>query len=162
MPARTHPDACHSHMRVKLLTLLVATSCLAHAGHTFAGNCLVQGGRMIGDCEGVHVGPARPLVIKKSGDFSGNFASVTVLRGATAYLSGNTEGVTVQRGATLYLSGNSSNVRVEGTAELSGNTGWVSVAEDGSVVLRGIADGVSGPGKVVKVPGAIIGGVYIR
>ncbi len=32
----------------------------------------------------------------------------------------------------------------------------------GMVTIRDIADGVSGSGKVVKVPGAIIGCVYIK
>ena len=68
----------------------------------------------------------------------------------------------VRPGATLHFTGNTESVRVEGVAELSGNSGWVHVTKGGVVTIRGIADGVSGPGKVVKVPGAIIGGVYTK
>lgn len=127
-----------------------------------AGNCLVQGDRKIGDCANVHVGPALPLTVKESGSFSGNYARVTIQPGVTASISGNTDDVIVRAGATLYLTGNSDSVRVEGVAELSGNAGWVYVAKGGRAIIRGIADGVSGPGKVVKEPGAIIGGVYIK
>lgn len=127
-----------------------------------AGNCLVQGGKKVGDCSNVHVGPVLPLNVRESGSFSGNYARVTVQPGVNASISGNTDDVLVRPGATLYLSGNSDSVRVEGIAELSGNSGWVYVAKDGRVTIRGIADRVTGPGKVVKVPGAIIGGVYIR
>lgn len=132
------------------------------AGTALAGNCLVQGDQKIGDCANVRVGPARPLVIKKGGSFSGNYSSVTVLPGASASVTGNMDDVTVKRGASLNLSGNSSSVVVEGRAELTGNAGWVSVAEGGTAVISGIADGVSGPGKVVRVPGSIIGGVYTK
>lgn len=73
-----HPTGCRSEVSVELRRLLLSALLLALAGHAFAGNCLVQGGRKIGDCENVHVGPARPLVVKQSGDYSGNFAQVTV------------------------------------------------------------------------------------
>lgn len=141
---------------------LVICAVYLAAFNTQAGNCLVQGGKKIGDCANVHVGPALPLNVKESGSFSGNYARVTVQPGVNASISGNTDDVVVRPGATLYLSGNSDSVRVEGVAELSGNSGWVYVAKGGMVTIRGIADGVSGPGKVVKVPGAIIGGVYIK
>lgn len=142
--------------------LLLSAVFLALAAHAFAGNCLVQGGRKIGDCANVHVGPAQPLNVNESGSFSGSYARVTVQPGVNASISGNTDDVIVRPGATLYLTGNSDSVRVEGVAELSGNSGRVYVAKGGKVIIRGIADSVSGPGKVVQMPGAIIGGVYIK
>ncbi len=127
-----------------------------------AGNCLITGGKKIGDCENVNVGPGQPLNVKTNGTFSGNYTRVTVQSGVTAYISGNADEVLVRAGGTLYLSGNSGRVRVEGIAELSGNSGWVYSAKGSIVTIQGIVDGVSGPGKVVKVPGAIIGGIYIK
>lgn len=140
--------------------LVLALASCAFAANALAGNCLVQGGKKIGDCANVHVGPALPLNVKESGSFSGNYARVTVHPGVNASISGNTDDVVVRPGATLHLTGNSDSVRVEGVAELSGNSGWVHVAKGGMVTIRGIADGVSGPGKVVKVQGSIIGGIY--
>ncbi|WP_139019435.1 hypothetical protein [Acidovorax sp. NO-1] len=132
----------------------------AFAANALAGNCVVLDGKKIGDCANVHVGPPPPLDVKKGGSFSGNFGRVTIRPGVNASISGNTDDVIVRAGATLYLTGNSGSVRVEGVAELSGNSGWVHVAKGGMVTIRGIADGVSGPGKVVKVQGSIIGGIY--
>ena len=127
-----------------------------------AGNCLITEGKKIGDCENVNVGSGKPLNIKTSGAFTGNYTHVIVQSGVTADISGNTDEVLVRAGATLYLTGNSGRVRVEGIAELSGNSGWVHSAKGGKVTIRGIADGVSGPGEIIKVPGAIIGSVYIK
>ena len=143
-------------MRCNLLLALCGISFHAHSG-----NCLVQNGKKIGDCENVTVGAASPLKVTKSGTYSGNFSKVSIEPGVNVFISGNTDDVVVRSGATLHLSGNSDSVRVEGVAELSGNTGPVYVAKGGSVTIRGISASVSGPGRVVKVPGAIIGGVYI-
>lgn len=147
---------------VKTLKFALGFAGLVLASHVHAGNCLVQDGKKIGDCANVQVGPALPLDVRKSGSFSGNYARVTVHSGVNASLSGNTDDVIVRPGATLYLTGNSDTVRVEGVAELSGNSGWVHVAKGGVVTIRGIAKGVSGPGKAVKAPGSIVGGVYIK
>jgi hypothetical protein len=144
-----------------LLGVLLTATALALTTNAQSGNCLVQDGKKIGDCANVHVGSALPLNVKESGSFSGNYARVIVQPGVNASISGNTDDVIVRPGAILFLTGNSDSVRVEGVAELSGNSGLVHVAKGGVVTIRGIADGVSGPGKVVKVPGAIIGGVYI-
>lgn len=149
----------HSHQRVTFI-LIVALGVLCGSS-VEAGNCLIQGGKKIGDCENVHVGPALPLNVKESGSFSGNFARVTVHPGVKASISGNTDDVVVRPGANPVPDGKQWQRRVKGAAELSGNSGWVYVAKGGMVTIRGIADGVSGPGKVVKLPGAIIGGVYI-
>jgi hypothetical protein len=129
-----------------------------------AGNCLVQGSKKIGDCEGVtvNVGPGKPLNVKSSGYFSGNYGSVVVYPGADASISGNTDEIIVKRGAMLSLNGNSGNIRVEGEARLMGNADWVFVAKGGTVTISGIVSGVSGPGKVIRLPGAIVNGVYIR
>lgn len=129
-----------------------------------AGNCLVQGSKMIGDCEGVtvNIGPGKPLNVKSSGYFSGNYGRVIIYPGADASISGNTDEIIVRRGARLSLSGNSDDIRVEGEAHLMGNVDWVFVAKGGTVTISGIVDGVSGPGKVIRVPGAIINGVYIK
>lgn len=149
----------HFVLRVVSYHLVVALCGLTVDAHS--GNCLVQNGKKIGDCENVNVGVASPLKLQKSGSYSGNFSKVSIEPGVTAYISGNTDDVIVRPGATLHLSGNSESVRVEGVAELSGNSGTVYVAKAGVVTVRGIADRVSGPGKVVKAQGAIIGGVYI-
>ena len=143
------------------VTVIFSGLCFGLSG-SHAGNCLITGGRKIGDCENVHVGRGQPLNVMTSGSFSGNYTRVTVQTGVNADISGNTDDVLVRAGATLYFSGNSDRVRVEGTADLSGNSGWVYVAKGGTVTIRGIADGVSGHGKITKVPGAIIGGIYIK
>lgn len=130
--------------------------------YAVAGNCLIQGDKKIGDCENVHVGPARPLVIKSSGHYSGNYGMVTVQGGVVAHLSGNVDDVFVKKSATLFMSGNSGDVRVSGRAEVDGNAGMVYVEQGGEVIIRGIVDGVSGAGKVVRVKGAIVGGAYMQ
>ncbi len=127
-----------------------------------AGNCLITGGKKIGDCENVYVGRAQPIDIKTSGTFSGNYTRVTVQPTVNADVSGNAEEVLVRKGATLFFSGNSDRVRVEGTADLSGNSGWVYVAKGGTVTIRGIVDNVTGPGKIIKIPGSIIDSVYTK
>lgn len=127
-----------------------------------AGNCLVQNGQKIGDCNNVSVGTRGPLNVTRSGSYTGNFDRVSVQPGVRATISGNTGDVLVRSGATLNLTGNSGAVRVEGVAELTGNTGPVFVAGGGTVTVRGIADSVSGPGRVVLVPGAIVGGVQVK
>lgn len=128
-----------------------------------SGNCLVQNGKKIGDCDNVNVrvGPAEPLDVKKSGSFPGSYGRVVVHPGATAWISGSTDDVLVLPRATAHLSGSSDNVRVEGVAFISGTVDRVYVEKGGSATISGIADGVSGPGRVVKAPGAIIEGVYI-
>lgn len=127
-----------------------------------AGNCLVQNGQKIGDCDNVNVGTGGPLNVTRSGSYSGNFDRVSVQPGVRATISGNTGDILVRSGATLNLNGNSGAVRVEGVADLTGNTGPVFVAGGGAVTVRGIADSVSGPGRVVLVPGAIVGGVQVK
>lgn len=128
----------------------------------FAGNCLVQGNRKIGDCENVHIGPAKPLTIQKSASFNGNYGEVTVKRNVVAHVSGNTGRITVESGAELYFSGNADDVVVFGVADIDGNTGWVTVKKGGRVVIRGIVSGASGQGSIVRAKGAIIGGKYIQ
>jgi hypothetical protein len=145
-------------MRKIIIALLVA----AVFSSSHAGSCLITGGKKIGDCGNVNVGSGKPLNVKTSGVFTGNYTHVIVQSGVTADISGNTDEVLVLAGATLYLTGNSGKVRVEGIAELSGNSGWVHSAKGGKVTIRGIADGVSGPGQIIKVPGAIIGRIYIN
>lgn len=147
---------------MRFLSLLIFLGLFAVFSISRAANCLITGGKKIGDCENVNIGSAQPLNVKTSGSFSGNYTRVTVQSGVTAEISGNTDEVLVRAGATLYLSGNSGRVRVEGVADLSGNAGWVYAAKNGTVTIRGITDGVSGPGKIIKVPGSIVGGVYIK
>lgn len=142
--------------------IIIALLLTAASFTSKSGNCLITGGKKIGDCENVNVGSGKPLNVKTSGVFSGNYTQVTVQTGVTADISGNTDDILVRAGATLYLTGNSGRVRVEGVAELSGNSGWVHSAKGGKVTIRGIADGVSGPGEIIKVPGAIIGRVYFK
>lgn len=143
--------------------LLVAVALCSAATQALSGNCLVQGTQKIGDCENVHVhvGPAKPLDVKKSGSFPGLYGRVVVHPGATAWISGSTDDVLVLPRATAHISGSSDDVRVEGAAFISGSVDRVYVEKGGSATISGIADGVDGPGRVVKAPGAIIGGVYI-
>lgn len=133
--------------------------CISNA---HAGNCVVTGAKRIGDCENVYLGPAQPLTITADGTYSGNYTLVVVKPGVNASISGNMNEVIVRSGANLNLSGNSDKVRVEGTAILSGNSGWVYVSKGGVVTIFGIADGVSGPGKIIKGSGSIVGGTYIK
>lgn len=135
--------------------------CLS-AGSVAAGNCLVQNGQKIGDCDNVNVGTGQSLNVTRSGSYTGNFDVVTVQPGVRASVSGNTGDVLVRPGATLNLTGNSGMVRVEGAADLTGNTGPVFVASGGSVTVRGISESVSGPGRANLVRGAIVGGVQIK
>lgn len=144
--------------RHSFLALIVWGCCTAAS----AGNCLVQNGQKIGDCDRVNVGTGGPLNVTSSGSYTGNFDRVSVQPGVRATISGNTGDVLVRSGSSLSLTGNSGAVRVEGVAELTGNTGPVFVAAGGAVTVRGIADSVSGPGRVVLVPGAIVGGVQVK
>lgn len=147
---------------MKLYQFLICAGFVTTSNLSIAGNCLVSGGKKIGDCENVHVGAAQPLNVTISGTYSGNYTRVVIQRGVNAHISGNTEDVLVRSGATLYLSGNSDRVHVEGVAELSGNSGWVHVERGGQVTIRGIVDGVSGSGQIKKMSGAIVGGTYIK
>lgn len=142
--------------------LLCACALWCVTPDALSGNCLVQNGKKIGDCNNVSVGTRGPLNVTRSGSYTGNFDRVSVQPGVRATISGNTGDVLVRSGATLNLTGNSGAVRVEGVAELTGNTGPVFVAGGGTVTVRGIADSVSGPGRVVLVPGAIVGGVQVK
>lgn len=144
--------------RHAVLALVVWGCCTAAS----AGNCLVQNGQKIGDCDNVNVGTGGPLNVTSSGSYTGNFDRVSVQPGVRATISGNMGDVLVRSGSTLNLTGNSGAVRVEGVAELTGNSGPVFVAAGGAVTVRGIADSVSGPGRVVLVPGAIVGGVQVK
>ena len=127
-----------------------------------AGNCLIQGDRKIGDCENVSVGTAKPLTITRSGSFSGNFGVVIVKAGAVASINGNADDILVEKRARLSFSGNASDIRVYGKAEINGNAEYVTAEMGSEVVIRGIVSGVSGDGKITKVKGAIVDGVYIR
>lgn len=147
---------------MKLYQFLLCFGFITTSTLSIASNCLVTGGKKIGDCENVHVGAAKPLNVTISGTYSGNYTRVVIQSGVNAYISGNTEDVIVRSGASLNLSGNSDRIHVEGVADLSGNTGWIHVEKGGQVTIRGIADGVSGPGKIRKISGAIIGGSYIK
>lgn len=150
----------NSFFAIRISAFISGICIFMSASH--AGNCLITGGKKIGDCENVYVGQAKPLNVTTNGSHSGNYTRVTVQSGVHADISGNTGDVFVRAGATLYLSGNSDRVRAEGTADLSGNSGWVYVAKGGKVTISGIADGVSGPGEIVKIPGSIIGGIYTK
>lgn len=152
-----------THKLALMRRLLVAVALCSAATQALSGNCLVQGGKKIGECDNVNVrvGPAEPLDVKKSGSFPGSYGRVVVHPGATAWISGSTDDVLVLPRATAHISGSSDNVRVEGVAFISGAVDRVYVENGGSATISGIADGVSGPGRVVKAPGAIIEGVYI-
>lgn len=141
-----------------LVFCCLAFSCCA----AVAGNCLVQGDVKIGDCSNVNVGPAKDLTIHRSGSHSGNFGRVVVKQGATASLSGNFDRIVVESGARLDFSGNADNIDVFGWADINGNADAVAARPGAEVVIRGIVSTVSGAGRVIKVKGAIIGGVYIK
>ncbi len=128
----------------------------------WGGNCLVQGGTKIGDCDNVHVNDPQRLDVRRDGFYSGNFSWVRVRRGVSANISGNADVVTVDEGAYLILSGNTGSVSVRGQVEIDGNCGWISAKRGSKVTIRGIVEGVSGEGKIVKEKGSIVGGVYIK
>jgi hypothetical protein len=144
-----------------------------------AGNCLIQGSKKIGDCSNVHVGGGKPLVVRESGSFSGNYSHVRIKKGvvasisgnaddvvvesnATLDLSGNCDSVLVESGATLYLSGNSGDVSVRGIAEINGNADWITAHKGSRVTINGIVGGVKGSGTIVKNKGAIVSGVLVK
>jgi hypothetical protein len=145
--------------RIAIAAMVVASVLAATAS---AGNCLVQGGKKIGDCRNVQVGPAKPLIVSKSGSFNGNYASVTIKRNAIAHINGNTDNILIEEGANLTLSGNADDITVYGRADISGNAGWITVKQGGQVTIRGIVSGVSGDGKITRIKGAIVGGHYIQ
>jgi hypothetical protein len=128
----------------------------------WGGNCLVQGEKKVGNCDNVHVNESQRLDVKRDGFYSGNFSSVRVRRGVSANISGNADVVTVDEGAHLILSGNTGSVSVRGQVEIDGNCGWITAKRGSQVTIRGIVEGVSGEGRVVKEKGSIVGGVYIK
>lgn len=144
---------------LRTLALFAALGCSTMVS---AGNCLIQNGQKIGDCDNVNVGAGGPLNVTRSGSYTGNFDRVSVQQGVRATISGNTGDVLVRSGSTLNLTGNSGAVRVEGVAELTGNTGPVFVAAGGAVTVRGISESVPGPVRVVILPGAIVNGVQVK
>lgn len=153
-------NAWHSTFRKwRRALLLLALSC--ESASVLAGNCLVQGGKMIGDCEGVTIGQARSLQVKSSGSFGGTYGDVTVMKGAVANITGVADKVVVRSGARLILTGTSGDVRVDGQAEIDGIAADVYVSDGAQVVIRGVVDSVRGKGSVVKKRGAIIAGIYI-
>lgn len=145
-----------------LLVRLVFCAAVAFPLSAAAGNCLVQGDKKIGDCADVHVGPAKPLTISKDSYHSGNFGPVVVKRNVNASLSGNVADILVEPGASLRFSGNAAGLAVFGSVEIDGNAGWVTVHKGGQATIRGIVQGVSGAGKIIKARGAIVNGEYIH
>jgi hypothetical protein len=136
---------------------VLATLMLAFTQAAISGNCVIRGDKRIGDCSNVSVGSSKPLVVARSGTYSGNYSEVVIKSGAIASISGNTGNILVEKGAKLLLTGNSDDIRVFGVADIRGNADHV-IAEDGAqVTLRGIVDSVSGSGKVRAIRGAIVG-----
>jgi hypothetical protein len=139
------------------LTILMG---MAAAAPAWAGGCVVQGNRMIGDCGNVHIGgPAKPLVVFSGGTHSGNFDRVVIRQRGDVQLSGNAEHIVVEPGARLTLSGNARHLEVWGLAELTGNMGRVIVHRGGTAVLQGTAEEALGPGRVIAQRGSVVGGV---
>ncbi len=145
-----------------MLKFLFITAISVTAINAYAGNCLVQNGQKIGDCGNVNVNEAKPLVVTSSGFYSGNFTEVLIKKGVRATVTGNMNSVVVEAGAHVALTGNSGGVKVFGEAVISGNADWIVVNSTAKVTISGIVSDVSGDGMVIKIKGAIIGGVYIK
>lgn len=161
--ASTGPDARHGgikrHPVSRSLVLLFGLACAASVS---AGTCIVQNGRASGDCAHVQYGPPQPLAVFGSGAYSGNYARAVIRRSADVTLSGNIDHITVEPGARLTFSGNTRGVQVWGYADLTGNSGHVVVHPGGTAVIQGVAESVSGPGRVIAARGSIIGGVPVN
>ncbi|RYF17833.1 MAG: hypothetical protein EOO30_05820 [Comamonadaceae bacterium] len=162
-PASTGADARHAGSRrrsiSRSLVLVLGLACTATAS---AGTCIVENGRATGDCAFVQYGPAQPLAVFDSGAYSGNYARAVIRHSAHVTLSGNIDHITVEPGARLNFSGNTRGVQVWGYADLTGNSGHVVVHPGGTAVIQGVAESVSGPGRIIAARGSIIGGVPVN
>lgn len=157
VPLPTYPPKRHApRLLARTLVLLAGLACVSVAS---AGSCVVQNGRPFGSCETAQAGPAQPVAVFGSGSYSGNFGRVVIRRGAVVSLSGNSDRIIVEPGATLYFSGNTGGLQVWGLADLTGNVGRVVVHGGGTAVVRGVAQEVVGPGRVIAEQGSVIGGV---
>ncbi len=136
--------------------------CLSAVNFVYAGNCVVQGDKKIGDCSNVNISSSKSLVVKSTGNYSDVYSIVVVKQGGKAYLSGIADSIKVESGGELFLSGISGNIDVFGTAEVSGTAGWITTHPKSRVTISGIADGTSGSGSINKLKGSVVGGVYIK
>lgn len=147
------------HAIARSLVLLFGLAC---TGIASSGTCVIENGRASGDCAFVQYGPAQPLALFDSGAYSGNYARAVIRHSANVTLSGNIDHITVEPGARLQFSGNTRGVQVWGYADLTGNSGHVVVHPGGTAVIQGVAESVSGPGRVIAARGSIIGGVPVN
>lgn len=143
----------------RALVLLAGLAAMAAASAT---TCIIEGDQTFGDCRNVQVGPAKPFAVFEGGTHSGNFGQAVIRRRATVTLSGNIDHLVVEPGGRLYFSGNAEDVQVWGFAELTGNSGRVTVHGGGTAVIRGVAQGVAGPGHVIAARGSVIAGVPVN
>ena len=137
-------------------------ACMLFLGPNYAnaGNCLIQGNQKIGDCSNVNTSSPKSLIVKSSGSYSDIYSTVVIKSGGRAYLSGIADSIRVESGGELLLSGISGNIDVFGSAEISGTARWITAHPKSSVIISGIAEGISGSGSIKKLSGSIVGGVY--
>jgi hypothetical protein len=129
---------------------------------TIAGNCVIQGNQKIGDCSNVNTSPPKSLLVKSVGSYPDIYTTVKIKSGGKAYLSGIASTITVEYGGELILTGIAGNIDVYGYAEIAGTSGFIKAHQNSRVTISGISDGVSGSGKVQRMKGSIIGGVYAK
>jgi hypothetical protein len=100
--------------------------------------------------------------VKSVGSYSDIYDTVKIKSGGKAYLSGIAGAITVEYGGELILTGIAGNIDVYGYAEIAGTSGFINAHQNSRVTISGISDGVSGSGKVQRMKGSIIGGVYAK
>jgi hypothetical protein len=128
-----------------------------------AGNCVIQGNQKIGDCSNVNISNnPKAISVKSAGSYPNIYSAVTIKSGGKAYLSGIADSVTVEQGGELILTGTAGNIDVYGHAEIAGTSGFINARQNSRVTISGISEGVSGPGKIQRLRGSIIGGVYTK
>lgn len=145
--------------RFKRFLLCFALLC----AHSLAYSaCNIVNGKAYGDCAGVTINaaPGKFTVVSSYSSESGIISGARVENGGTLYLSGISNGnISVDSGGKLYVTGivNGSVTNNGGVVEIEGDVSLV-IANSGTTTISGIADSVTGKGKVIYQKGAVISG----
>ncbi len=124
--------------------------------------CNIINGKAYGDCAGVTINtaPEKIAVVSSYSSEPGIITGARIKNSGTLYLSGISNGnVSVDNGGKLYVTGivNGSVTNNGGVVEIEGDVSLV-IANAGTTTISGIADSVTGKGKVIYEKGAVIGG----
>ena len=123
--------------------------------------CNIVNGRAYGNCSGVNVNPTPTpyKTVRGHQTLSGISSGATVESGGSLTASGIVDRILVTPGGRAAIGGIVKHVRNEGgSIEVTGQVSVID-AQAGTTTISGIVGSVSGPGKVVRRSGSVIGGV---